>query len=168
MKNIEYLLKELEVCKQMAAESNIKIGKIRDIKINTRAKKRWGLCSYTSNGFIIEITSNSSKKIYWICEKGHHYSTSIANRVKGKSCLVCINKQVLKGYNDLLSQKPELAKEWDYELNTIKPDEIYYKNQRELIHWVCKTCGHKWTSKINQRKELKKIGKAFKIGLCKM
>lgn len=58
MKNIEYLKKELEVCKQMAAESNIKIGKIRDIKINTRAKKRWGLCSYTSNGFIIEISSS--------------------------------------------------------------------------------------------------------------
>lgn len=57
MKNIEYLKKELEVCKQMAAESNIKIGKIADIKINTRAKKRWGLCSYTSNGFIIEISS---------------------------------------------------------------------------------------------------------------
>lgn len=58
MKNIEYLKKELEVCKQMAAESNIKIGKICDIKINTRAKKRWGLCSYTSNGFIIEISSS--------------------------------------------------------------------------------------------------------------
>ena len=57
MKNIEYLKKELEVCKQMAEESNIKIGKIIDIKINTRAKKRWGLCSYTSNGFIIEISS---------------------------------------------------------------------------------------------------------------
>lgn len=57
MKNIEYLKKELEVCKQMAAESNIKIGKIKDIKINTRAKKRWGLCSYFSDGFIIEISS---------------------------------------------------------------------------------------------------------------
>lgn len=103
-----------------------------------------------------KVYFNSTKKINWICEKGHHYSTSIANRVKGKSCLVCINKQVLKGYNDLLSQKPELAQEWDYELNSIKPDEIYYKNQRELIHWVCKTCGYKWTSKISQRKDCPK------------
>lgn len=58
MKNIEYLKKELEVCKQMAAESNIKIGKIIDIKINTRAKKRWGLCSHSLNGFTIEISSS--------------------------------------------------------------------------------------------------------------
>lgn len=58
MKNIEYLKKELETCKQMAAESNIQIGKIYDIKINTRAKKRWGLCSYFSDGFIIEISSS--------------------------------------------------------------------------------------------------------------
>ena len=57
MKNIEYLKKELETCKQMAEESNIQIGKIYDIKINTRAKKRWGLCSYFSDGFIIEISS---------------------------------------------------------------------------------------------------------------
>ena len=40
MKNIEYLKNQLEVCKQMAKESNIEIGKIYDIKINTRAKKR--------------------------------------------------------------------------------------------------------------------------------
>ena len=58
MKNIEYLKKELEVCKQMAVESNIKIGKIADIKINTRAKKRWGQCKRTPNGAYIISISN--------------------------------------------------------------------------------------------------------------
>ena len=98
-----------------------------------------------------EVYYNSTKIFNWICDKGHHYPSSIANIVKSKGCPICLNKRVLKGFNDLLSQNPKLAEEWDYELNSIKPDEIYYKNQSASIHWICKKCGHKWVSKISQR-----------------
>lgn len=35
---------------------NIPLGYISKVKINTRAKSRWGLCTSTPNGFVIEIT----------------------------------------------------------------------------------------------------------------
>ena len=57
MKNIDYLKKIERECETMAIEANIKIGIISNIKINSRAKKRWGLCTKLANGtFSIEIS----------------------------------------------------------------------------------------------------------------
>lgn len=98
-----------------------------------------------------EIYFNSRNIYSWICEKGHSFTSSIQQKVKSKSCPICSNRRVLKGFNDFASQCPDLLEEWDYELNLIKPDEIYFKNQRQQIHWVCKKCGYKWTSKILER-----------------
>ncbi len=100
-----------------------------------------------------DVYYNSTKIYNWICEKGHRYPSSIVNKLKSKGCPICLNKRVLAGFNDLLSQNPELSEEWDYELNKINPDQIYFNNQRESIHWVCKVCGFKWTSKISNRTE---------------
>ena len=91
--------------------------------------------------------------MHWICEKGHSYARSILDRIRHKGCPICNGKQVLAGFNDLLSYNPELAKEWDYELNDCLPSEIHYGNQSKNIHWICKTCGHKWVSKVKQRKK---------------
>ena len=35
----------------------------------------------------------------------------------GRGCPVCAGQQVLAGYNDLASKRPDLAKEWNYEKN---------------------------------------------------
>jgi len=96
--------------------------------------------------------AKKASKYYWICELGHSYAATIQSRLKGQSCSVCNGKKVLAGFNDLLSQNPELAKEWDYELNDCVPSEIHFGNQSKNIHWICKTCGHKWESKVKQRK----------------
>ena len=98
-----------------------------------------------------KVYHNSTKKYNWICEQGHRYNSSIVDIVKSKRCPICSNARVLAGYNDLLSQNPELAKEWDYELNSIHPSEIYYKSQMPPVHWICSKCGHKWASKVHQR-----------------
>ena len=44
-----------------------------------------------------EITSHSGKKVWWKCQKGHEWVTSVANRSKGNGCPYCSNKIVLKG-----------------------------------------------------------------------
>jgi hypothetical protein len=36
-----------------------------------------------------DVTSGSSKKIWWICAKGHEWKSSIANRSNGNGCPVC-------------------------------------------------------------------------------
>ena len=35
----------------------IQYGNIEDVKVNSRAKKRWGQCQRTANGFLIEISN---------------------------------------------------------------------------------------------------------------
>ena len=98
-----------------------------------------------------EIYGGGERVVYWKCEKGHSYTKSILKHIKGSGCPVCAGKEVLAGFNDLLSKKPELAKEWDYELNDCTPSEIYYNNQSKKIHWICSVCGYKWQYKINNR-----------------
>ncbi len=90
-----------------------------------------------------QVTQYSNKKVWWICPKKHSYLAQISKRSTGRSCPYCSNKKVLKGYNDLLTTNPAQALDWDYEANTIKPDEIT-KGYTKKVHWVCHKCGHKW------------------------
>lgn len=72
------------------------------------------------------VKKNTDKKVWWKCEKGHEYKSSIVNRTKSKGtcCPYCSGNKVLKGFNDIASTNPELLKEWDYSKNTTKPDEV--------------------------------------------
>lgn len=57
-KDMNYLKDVFKECEIMAIEANIPIGIISDIKINTRAKQRWGLCTLLpDHSFKIEISS---------------------------------------------------------------------------------------------------------------
>lgn len=98
-----------------------------------------------------EIYGGGERIVYWRCEKGHSYTKPILKHIRGEGCPFCAGKRVLAGFNDLLSQKPKLAEEWDYELNDCKPDEIHYNNQSKNIHWICSSCGYKWEYKVSNR-----------------
>lgn len=98
-----------------------------------------------------EIFGGGDRVVCWKCENGHSYTKSIRKRIQGEGCPICAGKKVLAGYNDLLSQNPELAKEWDYELNDCKPDQIHYNSQSKKVHWICSVCGHRWQYKVSNR-----------------
>ena len=81
-----------------------------------------------------KLSYKSHKKIWWKCvPHNHEWQATIANRTSkaGSNCPYCANKRVLQGFNDLESQFPELAKEWDNEKNLLKPCEIYYSNNKK-------------------------------------
>ena len=103
------------------------------------------------NVFPSQVTLGSHKKVWWKCSEGHEWQATIADRNSGRGCPYCAGKKVLEGFNDLLSQNPELAKEWDYESNGCAPSEIHYNNQSKKVHWICSKCGHKWLSKVSNR-----------------
>ena len=46
-------------------------------------------------------------------------------------------KKVLKGFNDLATLEPEIASEWDYELNKLKPTEVS-RNSAKRAWWKCR------------------------------
>ena len=97
------------------------------------------------------ITSGSSKKVWWICKNNHSWEDCISHRTSGGNCPYCSNRRVLKGYNDLQSCFPELACEWDEELNfPLSPDAIYYGSSAK-IWWCCQTCQNKWLTSPRSR-----------------
>ena len=60
--------------------------------------------------------------------------------------------QVLKGYNDLLTTNPELAKEWNYEKNeNLDPSTVKATSEKK-VWWKCEK-GHEWKTSINCRNQ---------------
>ena len=99
-----------------------------------------------------EVTSGSSKDVWWICENGHSYLNEVVSVVHGKKCPICLNQKVLAGYNDLATTNPEMLEEWDYEKNTdIKPSELTAGSNKK-VWWYCNH-GHSYLMKPNAKKQ---------------
>ena len=94
------------------------------------------------------VTSKSSKRVWWLGKCGHEWQSAVHDRTdRGNGCPYCGNKRILVGFNDLQSKYPEVAKDWDYELNPEKPSEILYGSQK-IRYWVCSKCGYRWKSSV--------------------
>jgi len=92
-----------------------------------------------------KIRAGSHKKLSWKCSKGHTWEATVGNRSKGTGCPTCSGFKVLKGFNDLKTTNPKLAKEadgWD-------PTKIYSGTTQKL-KWKCRN-GHKWEAIVNSR-----------------
>ena len=60
-----------------------------------------------------DVSCGSHKKVLWVCEKGHTWEATVKNRALiGSGCPYCEHRAVLKGYNDLLTAFPDIAKTW--------------------------------------------------------
>ncbi len=96
------------------------------------------------------FTASSGKKVWWICQKGHEWQATIANRTIGRGCPYCSGKKVMESYNDLQALNPNLAKEWNYEKNEgLKPEE-FTANSGKKVWWKC-IKGHEWEATIASR-----------------
>jgi len=94
------------------------------------------------------VASQSNRIAWWQDEFGHESRTSIASRVKGSGCPICLNKQLLSGFNDLQTRFPEIAKEWDSEKNGITPGKVLPNNDKAW--WRC-PYGHEYETTISSR-----------------
>ena len=97
-----------------------------------------------------EIYGGGRNKVYFKCTKGHSYKRKIDEKIKGQGCPFCAGKQVLSGFNDLLSQKPDLALDWDYSKNNVSPDKVH-ANSFKKYFWKCHVCGYEWKFAVMQR-----------------
>lgn len=98
-----------------------------------------------------EVTKGSNKKVWWKCSKGHEWQAAICHRSQGSGCPVCSGKKVLKGFNDLQTVNPNLAKEWNYEKNKgLTPSEIT-PNSNKPIWWKCPECNYEWRTTVANR-----------------
>lgn len=116
---------------------------------NPEIAKEW---NYEKNGNLKpeNFTPNSNKKVWWKCQKGHEWQSTIANRNIGNGCPFCSGKKVLIGYNDLKTINPTLANEWNYERNGNLKPEHFTSNSGEKVWWRCGK-GHEWQERIVAR-----------------
>ena len=97
-----------------------------------------------------DILPNSNKQVWWKCEKGHKWQSSVAGRNKGHNCPYCSGRYALSGENDLQTVNPILAQEWNYEKNNgITPADVLPYSSRK-VWWRCKK-GHEWQATIVNR-----------------
>ncbi len=96
------------------------------------------------------LSCGSIKKAFWVCKKGHKWYSNISDRNRGSECPYCSNNKILKGYNDLATINPKLAKEWNYEKNNgLKPNMVTAGSNKR-VWWKCEK-GHEWLAYIKTR-----------------
>lgn len=97
------------------------------------------------------LSFGSNKKVWWKCHKcGYEWPASISHRSHGRGCPNCAGMVVIKGINDFESLYPFLAKEWDYEKNDIKPDQIS-RGSNKQYWWKCPNRHEPYLSSPYQR-----------------
>ena len=76
-------------------------------------------------------------------------------RINGIGCPICSGKIIIPGFNDLLSQNPKLAQEWDYEKNKeLTPDHVAPQSNKK-VWWKCNKCGYSWCAFVYSRNNQK-------------
>ena len=116
---------------------------------NPKLAKEW---NYEMNGDLKpqNFTVSSQRKVWWRCQIGHNWQSTIANRSSGYGCPYCANQKVLKGYNDLQTANPTLAKEWSYKQNGKLLPDNFTANSHKKVWWICHN-GHEWQATIKNR-----------------
>ena len=99
-----------------------------------------------------EVAARSTKVRRWRCPDGpdHVYETRPATVLKSAhgGCPFCGGRE-LSVTNNLGSLHPEIAAEWDVELNGCSPAVVATSAQRAW--WRCATCDHFWETTVNRR-----------------
>jgi hypothetical protein len=87
----------------------------------------------------VQIIAGSNKRLRWRCAIGHTWDASANNRTgKQSGCPVCVNKKVVKGFNDLATTNPVVAEQaHDWDPTTVT------RSSRKKKQWICKF-GHTW------------------------
>ena len=99
-----------------------------------------------------EVGRGTTRKVWWLGKCGHEWQNSVANRVsQNQGCPYCSGHKVLKGFNDLETTNPELAKEWDYKRNLNISPSMFTAGSGKKVWWICSKCNNNWEALISGR-----------------
>jgi len=88
-----------------------------------------------------KYTYCSSEKVWWICENGHEYESTISNRTtKNTGCPYCSNRYVTEGESDIATTNPDVLADWNYKKNAplgLIPT-MFSKGSDQKVWWICK------------------------------
>jgi hypothetical protein len=118
--------------------------------VNPEVSKQW---DFTKNGDLTpnDVTKSSGKNVWWICEKGHEWQATIANRNNGTGCPYCKNRKLCED-NCLLTVNPNLSSKWHPTKNgELTPRDVVAVSGISAW-WICEN-GHEWKAVIRDRNE---------------
>lgn len=95
------------------------------------------------------LTSGLSKKVWWLCPKGHEWEATISSRNNGRGCPYCANQKVNKE-NCLKTIKPAVAAQWHPEKNGSLTSKQVTAFSNKKVWWICSK-GHEWEAIIANR-----------------
>jgi translation initiation factor IF-1 len=112
-----------------------------------------------------EVSSHSEKKVWWQClvNSNHIWEAQVNRRARGRKtgCPFCAGRKVL--YEESFGFRfPEIANQWDQDLNSMKNPYEFTANSNFKAAWKCDK-GHKYFSVISDRTR-KKVGCPFCSG----
>ena len=118
------------------------------VEIKPELAKEW---HPTKNGKLTpdEVTIGSHKRVWWLGSCGHEWQAEVKSRCSGRGCPYCAGRILLKGFNDISTTHPELLKEWDYENNDLRPEDLQMGSHTK-VWWKCSK-GHPWQASPNER-----------------
>lgn len=100
------------------------------------------------------VSYGSKKKVWWTCENGHSWQTTVHVRSEGSGCPYCAGRKVLLGFNDLETLQPEIAAQWDKRKNgCLKPSDVAVRSNRPAW-WRCEL-GHSYRATVSSRTQRK-------------
>lgn len=98
-----------------------------------------------------DVVAGSRRKVWWQCAHGHAWQAIVVSRAhSGAGCPVCVGKKVVPGENDLVSQFPKIAAQWDMEKNAPLTPEMVTRYSNRCVWWRCEK-GHSWKTPVRTR-----------------
>ena len=86
-------------------------------------------------------------KVWWQCDQGHEWQSTVNNRSRGKKCPYCSNR-LIDPVNSLAALCPDVAKEW-HPNNLLLSSQVAPKSSKK-VWWRCDK-GHEWEAVIASR-----------------
>lgn len=103
-----------------------------------------------------KISHGSSRKLWWICEKGHVWQATPNQRSRGSGCHEChgrgFRKKLTDGYS-LAAYSEVLAEEWHKSKNDSLTPEMVTPGSGLKVWWQCLVCDYEWEAQIDNRKK---------------
>jgi len=98
------------------------------------------------NGALLpdNLTLGSHRQVWWRCEKGHSWQAKMFSvALDGCGCPYCTGVKAIAGETDLVTLNPEIAAQWDTELNGDLDPRTILPSSHEKVWWRCEL-GHRW------------------------
>ena len=120
------------------------------LALNPKLAHQW---HPTMNGDLTpaQVPPSGSRVVWWQCEKGHEWQSTINNRAKGQGCPYCGRRRA-SSENNLAVVFPEIAAQWHPAKNVPVTSDQVSPTSRTKFWWICSK-GHEWLTSPGGRRD---------------